>query len=95
MGNMKIGLLINKTLLNGDAVTYDVTGAPLPMTVWTVPVTGDTVTISYSFDDGVTYTTWPNGAVTTASSDVLLSGVTRLKFQRTIGTGITSTYGIC
>jgi hypothetical protein len=50
--------------------------------------------VSYSLDNGTTYTAWPNGAVTAASSDVLISGVTHIKFQQTV-VSANSTCGVC
>lgn len=89
------GLVLEGTFLDGVAVVVDMQFKPLPCTIWTVPVAGDSITISYSLDGGVTYTVWPNGIVTAKSSDILLSGITHLKFQRTAGAGVTSTYGVC
>jgi hypothetical protein len=89
------GQAFKGVLVDSTAVVVDAKMLPVPCTVWTVPVSGDTITVSYSLDGGVTYTTWPNGAVTAASNDVLYSGVTHLKFQQTAGSGTTSTYGAC
>lgn len=89
------GVSIGGTLLDGVAVIVKMAAKPLPATVWTLPVAGDTVTVSYSVDNGTSYVVWPNGAVTAFSKDVLLSGITHLKFQRTAGSGTTSTYGVC
>ena len=82
------------TLVDGTAVILSMARSRPNATVWTVPVAGDTVTVSYSVDGGTTYTTWPKGAVTTASNDTLLGAITHIKFQRTGGSGITSTYGV-
>lgn len=89
------GISISGTLESGTAEIVNMYAKPLPATVWTTPVAGDTVTVSYSVDNGVSYVIWPNGAVTSFSKDVLLSGITHLKFQRTAGAGVTSTYGVC
>jgi len=88
-----------RTMVDGTAIVIDMEGAPLPATAWTVPVAGDTITVSYSLDGGVSYIAWPNGAVTSASAAALkelvfYGGVTHIKFQRTGGAGITSTCGI-
>ena len=82
------------TLADGNAVTEVMMGAPIPCTVWTRPASGDTVTVSYSVDGGQNYETWSNGAVTAYSDDVLLGPITHVKFQRTAGSGTTSTYGV-
>lgn len=89
-GSVKSGVL-------SDGTARDVVGAglPLPATVWTRPAAGDTVTVSYSVDGGVNFTTWPSGAVTSFAQEVLVSGVTHIRFQRTAGAGTTSTYGVC
>lgn len=85
---------IHGKLADGTAVVVNMKGAQIPCTVWTVPAAGDTVTVSYSVDGGVTYTVWPPGAVIAASNDTLVGPVTDIKFQRTAGAGTTSTYGI-
>lgn len=85
------------TLTNGNAVIIPMADAPFRCSVWTVPAGGDTVTISYSMDNGTTYTAWPqgtSGAVTVTSSDTLIGAITHLKVQRTAGAGTTSTYGV-
>lgn len=89
------GISISGVLESGTAEIVNMYAKPLPATIWTLPVAGDTVTVSYSVDNGVSYNTWPNGAVTAFSKDMLVSGITHLKFQRTAGSGTTSTYGVC
>lgn len=81
-------------LLDGVAVIVNMGRAPLPSTVWTRPVAGDTVTVSYSVDGGANYTAWPLGAVTAYAEDARTTSCTQIKFQRTAGAGITSTYGV-
>lgn len=91
------GTFSNGTLTSGDAVVVAMGGAPIPATITASPVAGDTVTVSYSTDKGSSYTVWPQGtagAVTAKTRDVLQSGVTHIKFQRTAGAGITSTFEI-
>jgi len=85
----------NRTLADGTAVVVEAKWLDYPLTVWVNPVAGDTVTVSYSCDGGTTYANWPSGAVTAYTEDVLVSGVTHLKVQRTAGSGTTSTYGVC
>lgn len=80
------------TLLDGNAVVVPMGGAPLPATVWVNPTVGDTVTVSYSCDGGTTYIV--RFAATAYAEDVLVSGITHLKFQRTAGAGTTSAYGV-
>lgn len=82
-------------LANTTPVILSMEGAPIPATVWVVPGTGDTVKVEYSMDGGTTYTTWPNGSVTTSDSDILLSAITYLKFTATTDVTHTSTYGVC
>ncbi len=89
------GLFNATTLTSGTAVVVPMRGAPVPATVWARPAAGDTVTVSYSTDNQANWITWPNGAVTAYSQDVLLSGITDLRFQRTAGTGTTSICGVC
>lgn len=82
-------------LPSGTAVVVSMTGAPIPATVWARPAAGDTVAVTYSTDNGVNWQAWPTGPVTADAQDVLLSGVTHVRFQRTAGTGTTSTCGVC
>ena len=82
-------------LPSGTAVVVSMTGAPIPATVWARPAAGDTVAVTYSTDNGVNWQAWPIGPVTAYAPDVLLSGVTHVRFQRTAGTGTTSTCGVC
>lgn len=82
-------------LPSGTAVAVSMTGAPIPATVWARPGAGDTVTVSYSTDNGANYNTWPGGAVTVYTEDALNSGITHIRFQRTAGSGATSTAGVC
>ncbi len=88
------GALVSRVLVDGAAVIFDMDGQGLPSTVWVNPVAGDTVAVSASVDNGVTYLDWPAGAVTTYTDDILESGVTHLKVQRTAGAGTTSAWGI-
>jgi hypothetical protein len=89
------GLMISGVLADGNAVTHAMRGMPLPCRVWVKPAAGDTVAVEYSSDNGVSYDPWPNGPVTANAEDGLDLGVTHLKFQRTAGAGVTSTYGVC
>lgn len=89
------GPFASGVLTDGIAKIIDMGGAPLPSTVGVNPAAGDTIAVSYSIDAGRTYNAWPNGPVTAYSSDILTSGVTHIKFQRTVGSGTTSTYGVC
>ena len=84
------------TLINGTAVIVPMLTANYPATVWVNAVAGDTVAVSYSVDNEVTYTAWPNGSIVGAatSNDTMNSPITHLKFQRTAGAGVTSTYGV-
>lgn len=85
---------ISGTLTDGNAVIYQMANISFGATVWTTPAAGDTITISYSVDNGTTFTTWPAGAVTSTTSDTLVGAITHIKFQRTAGSGTTSTYGV-
>lgn len=81
------------TLPNNTAVVVPMINAPIPATVWVRP-SSDTITVSYSTDGGTNYQTWPNGSVTAYSQDILVSGITHLKFQATAGNANNS-YGVC
>ena len=82
-----------RTLADGTAVTISLSECTVPFTVFAEPKSGDTVTITYSNDGGTNYHAL--AAVTTFYSNTVLSGLTHLKFQRTAGTGTTSTCGVC
>lgn len=94
MGNVvrMNGLVRKGTLPDGTAVEVSAVDLPLPATVWIRPAVGDTVSYWHSCDGGTTYTL--RGAVTAYTEDVLDSGVSHLKFQRTAGSGTTSAYGV-
>lgn len=93
-GNRMTGTFVQTTLTNGDAQTFSMVGAPIPATVWTRPASGDTVAVTVSFD-GTNFEAWSKGNVTAAASDILNSGVVAIRFQRTAGSGTTSTCGVC
>ncbi len=91
------------TLTSGTAVVVQMDGAPKPATITVNPLTGDSVKVEFSTNGGTTYYPWylegdtdiVAGVVTVSKTLVLLSGVTHLKFTRSAGTGITSTWSIC
>ena len=88
------------TLIDGDEVMFPMSGSEAPYVVWVEPVAGDTVNVWFSKDGGTTYYEWPNGAVTSASLaedkyTTVLSKITNMKVQRTVGSGVASTYGVC
>ncbi len=87
------------TLTDGTLRTVVMANSKLGATVWTVPANGDTVTVKYSLDGGITYDAWPKGAVTGGAtpatfSDARTAACTHISFQRTTGAGTTSTYGV-
>ena len=84
-------------LTSGTAVIVNLVGFYIPTKIGVTVVVGDTVTVSYSIDGGITYIVWPLGAITSTSlvtSDTLAAPITHVKFQRTAGAGTTSTYGV-
>ena len=91
------GLVLTGVLTSGTAVTVSTRNAPLPATVTVKPVAGDTVAVSFSADGGTSFDPWDLGSLTSASavkSYVFYSGITHLRFQRTAGTGTTSTWSV-
>ena len=96
--NIMLGTWASGQLTSGTAVVIDMRNCPLPATVSVKVVAGDTVTVSFSLDNGTSYIAWSLGDITSVSDPrylIFYSGVTHFKFQRTAGTGTTSTYGIC
>lgn len=89
------GAFVIVTMASGTALVIPMTGAPIPATVWARPSGGDTVTVSYSTDNQANWITWPSGAVTVYTEDILNSGITHVRFQRTAGTSAASTGGVC
>lgn len=81
-------------LTSATPAILNVREADIPLTVWVVPASGDTVLVEYSMDNGVTFENWPNGSVVARAKDTLVSGITHLRFSRTAGAGTTSTYGV-
>ena len=67
--------------------------APLPATVWVRPSAG-TATVSYSVDNGVTYTTIVSLNGVSIYSEAQISGpITNLKFTGNASAG--GTWGVC
>lgn len=89
------GLFDRAILKDGNGVIISMAGASIPSTLWVNPVAGDTVNLWVSFDNGGNWLQWDNGPVTTLSALTLSSGCTHIKAQRTVGTGVTSTFGVC
>lgn len=92
--NSMRGVFCKGVLVDGTAVEVSLIGAPIPATLWVNPVAGDTVNLWISFDNGVSWLEWDEGACTSLTATSLNSGGTKLKAQRTAGTGITSTFGV-
>jgi len=93
---MKGENVLSGVLTSGTAVILSAKDLPLPATVWVEPVAGDTVTISFSLNGGLTYNTCiPNVVTTVPYYNSLVTGITNIKFQRTAGSGTTSTFGVC
>lgn len=95
MNRMTGATFAHGVLADGNAVTVSMVNADQPATIWTFPVAGDTVTVTYSTDGGVNFHTSAIGAVTAYTEDVRVGPLTHVKFQRTAGAGVTSAYGIC
>lgn len=78
----------------GDGVeeVIQMAGAPVPCTVYINPAVGDTVSYWYSLDGGVSYIL--QGTASAYTEEKLVGSVTHLKFQRTAGSGTTSSYGV-
>ena len=88
------------TLVDGLVRNISMRGASLPATVWVNPLGSDAVSVWYSKDSGAKWVLWENGAVVAGDPESkkelgFFSGVTHIRFQRTAGTGITSTCGVC
>ena len=81
-------------LIDSSAVILGMHQAPIPVMVRVNPAAGDSVTVSTSTDGAVSFTDWAYGAATIYQQMVLVSAVTHIKFQRTAGTGTTSTYEV-
>lgn len=91
--NEMTGVFFKGALVDGTAVVVNMARAPLPALVWVRPAAGDTVAMTYSTDGGVNYNA--GISATAYTEDKFVAGVTHVKFQRTAGTGTTSTVGIC
>lgn len=80
------------TLANGTAVEVVLQGLPVPRSWFVNPLAGDTVTVSHKVSASAPSIT--DGAYTAAYDDVIVEPVYSITFQRTAGTGTTSTYGV-
>jgi len=85
---------IASTVLASGTATHSLAGAPLPATVWVNPRAGDTVSVSVRYESGGDLEAWTPGAVTVVTSYLLDASAFEIVFQRTAGTGTTSTYGV-
>lgn len=92
--NKMRGCFAREVLVDGNEKIIDLSGATIPATLWVNPLGGDTVNLWVSFDNMVTWVTWPNSAVTSFSYLTMLSGASHIKAQRTVGTGNTSSFGV-
>jgi hypothetical protein len=88
------GAVAGRALTDGSPQVVPLSGAVLPLTVWVNPVAGDTVTVEYQPGVNGPWLAWPNGAATAFSSAVLDAPVEALRFTRSAGAGITSTFGV-
>lgn len=88
------GVFTSRTLAAAASVVLSATGATVPCTVTAVPQSGDTLTVSYSTDQGVTYQTWTAGTVSSATAVVFDFPVTHFKFE-CAGSGTSSVVTIC
>ena len=80
---------------NGRDIVIPMFGAPLPATVTAYPVTGDTLLVEQSADNGDTFNPGAVLNATVLTSAILRSGCTHLRMQRTVGSGTTSYITIC
>lgn len=85
-----------RTVLDANPLIFALAdlGAGIPPTIWAKPVAGDTIRVDTSLDGG---NVWEAALVSTTAnwSTTLSSGVTHIRFTRTIGTGTTSRVGVC
>lgn len=87
--------------LGATAAVVDMRGAACPCTVWVRPAAGNTLRVEYAVEDAAVTTPanvqwfpWPNGDVNVASTGVLDSPVTALRFTRVGGLSDTNSYGV-
>lgn len=71
-------------------ITVDTEGLA-PLNVWVIPVSA-TVSVEYSTDGGSSWSDWPAGDVTAATSDTLIYPVSSIRF--TLASGTSFTYGV-
>ena len=80
------------TLANSTAVTAVLAGMNRSSSIWWNPVSGDTVQVRYKVSvDGPWVTL---GSYTTYGHDAFIAPVYIVEFQRTAGSGTTSTCGV-
>lgn len=75
---------------SSDPIVIDVAGAA-PLNVWVSPSSA-TVSVEYSTDGGNSYSDWPAGDVTVATSDTLIYPVSAIRVTKVSGTSFT--YGV-
>lgn len=79
------------TVEDGTPVVISMVGVAFPRNIWVNP-TAATVSVEVSEDGGASYTDWPLGDVTSASSDIRYDPCSSIRFTRVSGTSFT--YGI-
>lgn len=76
---------------SSDAIVVDMSGVAVPRNIWVIPSSA-TVSVEYSTDGGNTYSDWPAGDVTAATSDTLIYPVSAIRLTKVSGTSFT--YGV-
>lgn len=82
-----------------DVQTFEMKGYSFPSTVFAAPGSGYSITVSYSVDGGVNYTSWSAGSVSSFTESVFDAPISHLKFTRaqtsSPATGNESRAGVC
>lgn len=93
------GLSRSTVFESGDVQTFAMQGYAFPSTVWARPGSGYSITVSYSCDGGVTYSTWAAGTVTAYAESVFDAPISHLRFTRSQtaspDSGAVSAAGVC
>lgn len=76
---------------SSDAIVVDMSGVAVPRNIWVIPSSA-TVSVEYSVDGGNSYSDWPAGDVTAATSDTLIYPVSSIRMTKVSGTSFT--YGV-
>lgn len=82
------------SLENSTPVVVATKGAPLPLRVWALADTLNTIRVEYSLNDAESWRSWSPGDLTGSYGEhIFTAGITHLRFTRLSGSSTANKYG--